>query len=434
MALGPQGPGSLDAPVGFAGTVLSEDAGTVLVDVPAFDLNRRVGPCAYVAPAGTPAAGDACTVVFTDGQPLALVGGAGTSVIAGANTVLSGTGAPGSGLGVVGDFYIDTTAHAIYGPKAGGGWGSSTSLVGPTGATGATGPTGATGSTGPTGATGAAGPDNVIVGKTVPSLGAGQDGYGWVYNHGTGAMVWTRQASKTELDTHAALTTAAHGGIVADTDGRLTNARTPTAHHTSHEPGGTDAMAVDQAAATASLRTLGTGATQAAGGADTEYAFSGYLPVTDWRLGSQIAGGVAATTLLFAYTSSTAVAAASSATTALYLDPAAFPGGSRTLKLRLQAAVITNAVAPAITFTFHLYAIATWGGASGAAPTVATLGSSQGNVAIATPAAGGPSTVSASSDFNFPSAGWYALAVVTSGTTAANSSTFPFVRLQRRNV
>jgi len=37
----------------------------------------------------------------------------------------------------------------------------------------------------------------------------------------------------------------------------------PAAHATTHQPGGTDAMAVDAAAGTGSLRTLGTGATQA---------------------------------------------------------------------------------------------------------------------------------------------------------------------------
>lgn len=49
------------------------------------------------------------------------------------NTVRSGTGAPGGGLGVDGDFYIDTDADTIYGPKTGGAWGSPTSIVGPQG-------------------------------------------------------------------------------------------------------------------------------------------------------------------------------------------------------------------------------------------------------------------------------------------------------------
>lgn len=59
------------------------------------------------------------------------------------NTLLSGAGAPGSGVGVNGDFYINTTNSTIYGPKTAGAWGSGTSLVGATGATGPTGPIGA---------------------------------------------------------------------------------------------------------------------------------------------------------------------------------------------------------------------------------------------------------------------------------------------------
>jgi hypothetical protein len=75
--------------------------------------------------------------------------------------------APVSSQGAEGDFYLDTTANLLYGPKGAvivGVWPTSgTSLVGPTGPTGATGATGAaglqgpTGSTGNTGATGAAG-------------------------------------------------------------------------------------------------------------------------------------------------------------------------------------------------------------------------------------------------------------------------------------
>lgn len=49
-------------------------------------------------------------------------------------SVLNGAGAPGVGVGVVGDFYIDTSTNRIYGPKLVGGWpGTSTSLVGPPG-------------------------------------------------------------------------------------------------------------------------------------------------------------------------------------------------------------------------------------------------------------------------------------------------------------
>lgn len=51
-------------------------------------------------------------------------------------------------------------------------------------------------------------------------------------------------------------------------DGRLSDARTPTAHATSHQPGGGDAMAVDASAGTGSLRTIGTGALTACAGND----------------------------------------------------------------------------------------------------------------------------------------------------------------------
>jgi hypothetical protein len=57
-------------------------------------------------------------------------------------TVRNGTGAPSSGLGVDGDFYIDTAADAIYGPKTAGAWGSPTSLIGPEGPEGDAGPAG----------------------------------------------------------------------------------------------------------------------------------------------------------------------------------------------------------------------------------------------------------------------------------------------------
>jgi hypothetical protein len=89
--------------------------------------------------------------------------------------VLNGTGAPSSGLGVNGDFYIDPAAQLIYGPKASGAWPAGVSYqgaTGPTGATGATGATGPQGAAGPTGATGAAG----STGPTGPTGATGAAG------------------------------------------------------------------------------------------------------------------------------------------------------------------------------------------------------------------------------------------------------------------
>lgn len=97
----------------------------------------------------------------------------------------------------------------------------------------------------------------------------------------------------------------------AGNDGRLSDARTPTAHATSHQPGGGDAMAVDAVAGTGSLRTLGTGAATACAGNDARLSDartptahshgSGDLPSTiayedaanTWTAGAQDMGGAA---------------------------------------------------------------------------------------------------------------------------------------------
>ncbi|KYK50042.1 hypothetical protein A1D31_22280 [Bradyrhizobium liaoningense] len=49
------------------------------------------------------------------------------------NTVLYGSVDPGAGTGVDGNFYINTTTHFMFGPKALGAWPAGTSLIGPQG-------------------------------------------------------------------------------------------------------------------------------------------------------------------------------------------------------------------------------------------------------------------------------------------------------------
>ena len=57
--------------------------------------------------------------------------------------MLNGTGAPADTLGHDGDFYIDTAADVLYGPKAGGTWpANGTALIGQQGAQGPAGPQG----------------------------------------------------------------------------------------------------------------------------------------------------------------------------------------------------------------------------------------------------------------------------------------------------
>lgn len=88
-------------------------------------------------------------------------------------TVLNGSGAPSSGIGLDGDFYLDTSAWDIYGPKNES-WGSPTTLIGPQGDQGSQ---GIQGETGPEGADGAEGADGrtVLNGIGAPSAGLGNE-------------------------------------------------------------------------------------------------------------------------------------------------------------------------------------------------------------------------------------------------------------------
>ena len=92
--------------------------------------------------------------------PIGLTGATGATGSAGTNgldgkTVLSGNANPAVGVGANGDFYLNTTTNALWGPKAAGVWpAASVSLVGPAGAAGAVGAKGDTGLTGATGAKG----------------------------------------------------------------------------------------------------------------------------------------------------------------------------------------------------------------------------------------------------------------------------------------
>jgi hypothetical protein len=77
----------------------------------------------------------------------------------GMHSLLSGSGAPDAKLGSSGDFYLDTAATQLYGPRTAKGWGAPTSLIGARGATGPAGPAGQEGPQGKQGPQGPAGPD-----------------------------------------------------------------------------------------------------------------------------------------------------------------------------------------------------------------------------------------------------------------------------------
>jgi hypothetical protein len=93
-------------------------------------------PTASALPSGSPptvtASGPDTARVFTFGIPAGAVGPAGAD----GKTILNGNVIPTASIGNIGDFYINTNADTIYGPKESGGWGSATSLVGPQGPAG----------------------------------------------------------------------------------------------------------------------------------------------------------------------------------------------------------------------------------------------------------------------------------------------------------
>src|SRR6516162_9043568 len=75
------------------------------------------------------------------------------------NSVLYGRGAPVMTTGVNGDFYIDLNTALMYGPKAGGTWPPGFSLIGPIGPRGPVGPQGPVGAPGNTIRNGSGPPD-----------------------------------------------------------------------------------------------------------------------------------------------------------------------------------------------------------------------------------------------------------------------------------
>jgi hypothetical protein len=125
--------GSIAANTTFGrATGTSQIVGHGLITLSAGDMvnlvNNNSSTALTLAPTSPQVAASFTLVALAAGTP----GAAGAN----GNTVLYGTGAPSAAVGNNGDFYIDTSANKIYGPKASGAWPSGTSLVGPTGAPG----------------------------------------------------------------------------------------------------------------------------------------------------------------------------------------------------------------------------------------------------------------------------------------------------------
>lgn len=126
-----------------------------------------IGPTGAAGPAGAQGVAGVAGPAGAQGAagpagaqgPQGATGPQGAQGPAGVNgqTILNGTTNPGSGIGTVGDFYLNTATNTLFGPKTAGGWGTGVSLIGPAGATGLQGAQGATGPQGPQGPAGTGG-------------------------------------------------------------------------------------------------------------------------------------------------------------------------------------------------------------------------------------------------------------------------------------
>jgi hypothetical protein len=145
--------------------IVLQDAGTNCPKgTTAISWNQQgpAGPAGATGPAGPagatgPAGPRGDTGAQGPAGPAGATGRAGATGPAGpagadGSTVLNGTGAPADTVGHDGDFYLDTAADVLYGPKSGGTWpATGTSLIGTPGATGAQGPQGPQGPPGSAG-------------------------------------------------------------------------------------------------------------------------------------------------------------------------------------------------------------------------------------------------------------------------------------------
>lgn len=161
---------------------------------------------------------------------------------------------------------------------------------------------------------------------------------------------------------------------------------------------------------------------------DFEFAFSTYKPVGYTARGGLMGNGQAANTFVLGPADTSALVSPLPVNVhsqyAFYLDATDFTANTRANKLRVRAQLISAGAPGAITVTFGLYPVSTFGttGAPGE-PTITALGAVVGGstVAFATPGAN-TQLQGNSGDFSAPSPGWFVLAAVTSGAWAAQFS------------
>ena len=200
---GPQGPAGSNGTNGTDGkTVLSGAVAPTTEGVDGDFYIDTVANLIYGPKSGTWGTGTSIVGpqgIQGDQGPQGIQGLTGDTGAAGSNgtdgkTVLSGIVAPTT-EGVDGDFYIDTVANLIYGPKASGVWGAGTSIVGPQGIQGIDGPQGPQGVQGDPGAAGAGVPTGGTTGQVLKKVSATDYDTFWDTGGGGGS---TLEVSPTE--------------------------------------------------------------------------------------------------------------------------------------------------------------------------------------------------------------------------------------------
>jgi hypothetical protein len=117
-----------------------------------------------------------------------------------------------------------------------------------------------------------------------------------------------------------------------------------------------------------------------------------------------------------------------------YFDPAYYLANARTTKLRVRLEAIGNAVGSGQSgLIATLAAVSTWGGASGATPTVTAIGANVGNGGQVGSTSSTPQQA-VSTDFSAPSAQWLVMTVNVVGSFVAGAYASARATLQMRQV
>ncbi len=105
-----------------------------------------------------------------------------------------------------------------------------------------------------------------------------------------------------------------------------------------------------------------------------------------------------------------------------------------TLKLNIRGALLTNTIAPTVSFTAALLPVATLTGAAAGTVSITVGAAVTGSSMVATTPAASSFTDLASGDFTPPAAGEYVFGIVASGAGAANSAAVVILALRYRLV